>query len=78
MMPETDVHDQSISTISHLSTTLNLLSGGVSVVIGELDAETSGRRHPERGLKDPYRDLFHIDKRVRIDRQSGSFLPTVR
>ncbi len=84
-----------------IQTTLNLLSGSVSVVIEaafqqklwspivprimevshafivicELDAETSARRHLERGLNDPNREYFHGDRRVRIYRETGEFAP---
>lgn len=45
------------------------------IVICELDAETSARRHLERGLKDPHREFFHGDKRVSIYRETGRFSP---
>jgi predicted kinase len=45
------------------------------VVICDLDAETSARRHLERGLRNPNREFFHGDKRVAIYRQTGHFSP---
>lgn len=45
------------------------------IVICELDAETSARRHLERGLRDPNREFFHGDRRVSIYRQTGQFSP---
>jgi len=45
------------------------------VVICDLDAETSARRHLARGLRDPKREFFHGDKRVSLYRQTGQFAP---
>jgi hypothetical protein len=45
------------------------------IVICELDAETSARRHLERGLNDPNREFFHGDKRVSVYRETGQFSP---
>ena len=45
------------------------------IVICELDAETSARRHLERGLEDPNREFFHGDRRVSLYRETGQFLP---
>ena len=45
------------------------------IVICDLDAETSARRHLERGLNDPNREYFHGDRRVSIYRQTGQFSP---
>lgn len=45
------------------------------IVICDLDAETSARRHLERGLKDPNREFFHGDKRVAVYRETGQFSP---
>jgi hypothetical protein len=45
------------------------------IVICDLDAETSARRHLERGLDDPNREFFHGDRRVAIYRQTGQFSP---
>jgi hypothetical protein len=45
------------------------------IVICDLDAETSARRHLERGLKDPNREFFHGDRRVSIFRETGQFSP---
>jgi len=44
-------------------------------VICDLDAETSARRHLERGLSDPSREYFHGDKRVKIYKETGEFSP---
>jgi predicted kinase len=45
------------------------------VVICDLDAETSARRHLERGLSDPNREFFHGDRRVSLFRETGRFAP---
>jgi len=45
------------------------------IVICELDAETSARRHLERGLNDPNREFFHGDRRVSLYRETGQFFP---
>jgi len=45
------------------------------IVICELDAETSARRHLERGLSDPNREFLHGDRRVSIYRETGHFAP---
>jgi len=45
------------------------------VIICDLDAEMSAKRHLERGLKDSKREFFHGDKRVSIYRETGQFLP---
>ncbi|MDA0304146.1 MAG: AAA family ATPase [Bacteroidetes bacterium] len=41
------------------------------LVICELDAETSARRHLERGLNDPNREFFHGDKTVAVFKETG-------
>jgi predicted kinase len=41
------------------------------VVICDLDAETSARRHLERGLHDPSREFFHGDRSVTTYRETG-------
>lgn len=45
------------------------------IVICELDAVTSAKRHLERGLGDPNREFFHGDHRVSVYRETGQFLP---
>jgi predicted kinase len=45
------------------------------VIICDLDAETSARRHLERGLRDPQREFFHGDRRVAIYRETGRIEP---
>lgn len=45
------------------------------VLICNLDAETSARRHLERGLRDSKREFYHGDKRVAIFRETGKFSP---
>ena len=45
------------------------------IVICDLDAQTSARRHLERGLNDPNREFFHGDRRVSIFRETGQFSP---
>ncbi|MEZ4647326.1 MAG: AAA family ATPase [Candidatus Eisenbacteria bacterium] len=47
----------------------------VFIVVCDLDAETSARRHLERGLADPNREFFHGDHRVEVYRKTGRFLP---
>jgi hypothetical protein len=43
------------------------------IVICDLDAETSAKRHLERGLSDPNREFFHVDSRVAVFRTTGWF-----
>jgi len=43
------------------------------IIVCELDAEISARRHLERGLADPNREFYHGDKRVVIFRETGEF-----
>jgi len=45
------------------------------ILICDLDAETSARRHLERGLANPKREFYHGDKRVAIYRETGHFAP---
>ncbi|MFP4379575.1 MAG: AAA family ATPase [Candidatus Sumerlaeia bacterium] len=45
------------------------------ILICDLDAETSARRHLERGLSDTRREFFHGDKRVAIYRETGQLAP---
>ena len=45
------------------------------IVICDLDAETSAKRHLDRGLSDSHREFFHGDRRVAIYRQTGQFAP---
>ena len=44
------------------------------LILCEAKAERSARRHLERGLKDPTRELFHGDQRVKTYRETGEFL----
>jgi hypothetical protein len=43
------------------------------ILICDLDAETSARRHLERGLANPKREFYHGDKRVTVYRETGQF-----
>lgn len=45
------------------------------ILICDLDADSSARRHLQRGLDDPNREFFHGDHRVTIYRQTGEFMP---
>ena len=45
------------------------------ILICELDAETSARRHLERGLANPRREYYHGDRRVAVYRETGCFEP---
>ena len=45
------------------------------IIVCELDAEISARRHLERGLADPNREFYHGDKRVVIFRDTGEYIP---
>ena len=45
------------------------------IIVCELGAEISARRHLERGLADPNREFYHGDKRVVIFRKTGEFGP---
>ena len=47
----------------------------VFIVVCDLDAETSARRHLERGLADPNREFYHGDRRVGLYRETGRFSP---
>ena len=48
--------------------------GRVNIIICELDATLSARRHLDRGLKDPTREYYHGDTRVRTYRETGDIL----
>ena len=43
------------------------------IVVCDLSAERSARRHLERGLSNPKRGFYHGDKRVTIFRETGKF-----
>lgn len=43
------------------------------LLVCDLDAEHSARRHLERGLANPKREYFHGDKRVSVYRETGVF-----
>ena len=45
------------------------------IIVCELSAEVSARRHLERGLADAKREFYHGDKRVAIFRETGTFEP---
>ncbi len=45
------------------------------IVVCDLDAERSARRHLERGLANPKREFYHGDKRVSVFRETGRFEP---
>ena len=45
------------------------------IIVCELGAEISARRHLERGLADPNREFYHGDKRVVIFRETGEYIP---
>jgi Cdc6-like AAA superfamily ATPase len=45
------------------------------ILICDVDAEQSARRHLERGLANPKREYFHGDKRVSVYRETGVFEP---
>ncbi len=45
------------------------------IIICDLDAERSARRHLERGLANPKREFYHGDRRVAIYRETGKFMP---
>lgn len=45
------------------------------IVICDLDAEQSARRHLERGMSNPKREFYHGDKRVAIFRETGVLQP---
>ncbi len=52
---------------------LQIASTGI--IVCDLDAETSARRHLQRGLEDPNREFYHGDRRVALYRQTGEFSP---
>ena len=39
-----------------------------------MDAVLCAQRHLERGLRDPSREFYHGDKRVKVFRETGEFL----
>ena len=43
-------------------------------IICEADPALCARRHLGRGLKDPSREFYHGDKRVKVYRETGEFL----
>lgn len=45
------------------------------IIVCDLDADTSARRHLERGLANPKREFYHGDKRVAVFRETGVFEP---
>ncbi len=47
----------------------------LTILLCDLDAETSARRHLDRGLTNPKREFYHGDKRVSVFRETGVFLP---
>jgi adenylate kinase len=46
----------------------------VYIIICELDTTLSARRHLDRGLKDPSREHYHGDKRVKVYKETGEIL----
>lgn len=46
------------------------------IIVCDLDAELSAKRHLERGLANPMREFFHGDKRVSVFRETGKFEPS--
>jgi predicted kinase len=49
--------------------------GSPFIIICSLDSEAAGRRHLERGLKEPKREYYHSDKRVSLFRATGVIGP---
>jgi adenylate kinase family enzyme len=45
------------------------------MIICDIDAETAGKRHLQRGLAEPEREYYHGDKRVVVYRETGAILP---
>ena len=45
------------------------------ILVCDLDAEKSARRHLERGLANPKREFYHGDKRVSVFKETGVFMP---
>lgn len=45
------------------------------IIVCDLDAETSAKRHLERGLANPKREFYHGDRRVSLFRETGKFMP---
>ncbi|MBT3272533.1 MAG: hypothetical protein HN368_05220 [Spirochaetales bacterium] len=45
------------------------------ILVCDLSAELSAKRHLERGLANPNRELYHGDKRVAIFRETGKYEP---
>ncbi len=46
-----------------------------SIILCELSAELSAKRHLERGLAHPRREFYHGDTRVAVFRETGKFEP---
>ncbi len=49
--------------------------GELCFIICEAEAMLCAQRHLDRGLQDPTREFYHGDKRVKVFRQTGEFLP---
>ena len=47
----------------------------IFIVICEVDAEVSAKRHLKRGINEPKREFYHGDKRVTHFKRTGIFLP---
>jgi energy-coupling factor transporter ATP-binding protein EcfA2 len=45
------------------------------IIVCDLNADLSARRHLERGLANPDREFYHGDKRVTLFRETGQFEP---
>ncbi len=50
-------------------------AASVGIILCELSAELSAKRHLDRGLADPRREFFHGDKRVAVFRETGILEP---
>jgi hypothetical protein len=45
------------------------------MVVCSIDGMVAAKRHLQRGLDDPERELYHGDRRVAVYRETGEFLP---
>ena len=52
-----------------------ILAADTFILVCDLDAKTSARRHLNRGLANPKREFYHGDRRVSVFRETGHFEP---
>lgn len=52
--------------------------GSPFIIVCSVDAEVAARRHLQRGLDDPFREFYHVDKLVSLYRATGAVSPAGR